>query len=77
VLKTILGRSTGSGEDDGPPGANAAGGLVDRERLKTLVDFFPIGKKLRYYPEFKKEIFSTRSSWAIASMRSLSTPLKG
>ena len=28
----------------------------DTERLKLLVEFFPIGKKLRYIPEFKKEI---------------------
>ena len=29
---------------------------VDPERLKTLIEFFPVGKKLRYYPEFKKDI---------------------
>ena len=31
-------------------------GPLDLERLKLLVEFFPIGKKLRYIPEFKKEI---------------------
>lgn len=29
---------------------------VDPERFKTMLDFFPIGKKLRYYPEFKQDI---------------------
>lgn len=29
---------------------------VDPERLKTLVEFFQIGRKLRYIPEFKKDI---------------------
>ena len=25
-------------------------------RIRTLLEFFPIGKKLRYYPEFKQDI---------------------
>jgi len=29
---------------------------VAPDRFRTLVDFFPIGKKLRYYPEFKQDI---------------------
>lgn len=29
---------------------------VEAERLKVLLEFFPIGKKLRYCPEFKQEI---------------------
>ena len=40
--------------DDGVAVTSAAG--VDLERIKTLIEFFPIGKKLRYYPEFKQEI---------------------
>ena len=28
----------------------------DLNKLKTLIDFFPIGKKLSYCPEYKKEI---------------------
>lgn len=29
---------------------------MDLGRIKTLIEFFPIGKKLRYYPEFNKDI---------------------
>jgi hypothetical protein len=29
---------------------------IELAKIKTLIDFFPIGKKLRYYPEFKQEI---------------------
>ena len=36
--------------------ANRAGQKLDLDKLKTLMDFFPIGKKLSYCPEFKKEI---------------------
>jgi hypothetical protein len=28
----------------------------DRDKLKMLADFFPIGMKLRYYPEYQREI---------------------
>lgn len=28
----------------------------DRDKLKLLVDYFPIGTKLRYYPEYQREI---------------------
>lgn len=28
----------------------------DRDKLKLLVDYFPIGMKLRYYPEYQREI---------------------
>jgi hypothetical protein len=28
----------------------------DRDKLKMLVEHFPIGKKLRYYPEYQREI---------------------
>lgn len=29
---------------------------VDREKLKMLVEHFPIGRKVQYYPEYKREI---------------------
>jgi hypothetical protein len=29
---------------------------IDLARIRTLVEFFPIGKKLRYYPEFHQNI---------------------
>ena len=43
------------GAKDLPP-ESAVQRNIDPERIKALIDFFPIGKKLRYYPEFKKEI---------------------
>lgn len=55
VLKAFLGKRRD--ESANADGARTSGsGPVDAERLKTLLEFFPIGKKLRYYPEFKKEI---------------------
>lgn len=29
---------------------------LDLDRVRVLIEFFPIGKKLRYYPEFNKDI---------------------
>lgn len=29
---------------------------IDLDQIRTLIEFFPIGKRLQYYPEFKKEI---------------------
>lgn len=52
VLKSILGSfSTDKERLPTPPSQT-----IDNERLRALLEFFPIGKKLRYYPEFKKEI---------------------
>lgn len=53
MLKSLLG-SFGADTERQPAAAPAKS--VDVEQLKTLIEFFPIGKKLRYYPEFKKEI---------------------
>lgn len=53
MLKGWLGKK--DGDSLKPASATAQYGL-DAERLKTLVDFFPIGKKLQYFPEFKKDI---------------------
>lgn len=44
---------TGNGES---PAANPIPQEIDLGRLRTLVDFFPIGKKLTYFPEYKREI---------------------
>lgn len=54
VLKGFLGKR--GGNDGAPAVTRPTTTLVDPERLKTLVDFFAIGRKLRYYPEFKKDI---------------------
>jgi len=55
VLKAFLGKRRGEAGNADDAQAHA-GRPVDSDRLKTLLDFFPIGKKLRYYPEFKKDI---------------------
>jgi len=54
MLKTLFGRNFGSSKDN----PQDAGGSVriDINRVRTLIEFFPIGKKLRYYPEFNKDI---------------------
>lgn len=56
MLKTIFGKPLDAKGAKKLPSEIAThwGGNLDR--LKTLIDFFPIGKKLRYCPEFKKEI---------------------
>jgi hypothetical protein len=54
VLKAFLGKR--GGEPTASPAGDAQRQGVDVERLKTVIDFFPIGRKLRYYPEFKREI---------------------
>lgn len=54
MLKSILG-SFGADTERQPATPSPPTG-IDNEQLKTLIEFFPIGKKLRYYPEFKKEI---------------------
>lgn len=56
MLKLILGKAAGSkrgkaaGSDAATRQANKVAGL------KSLIEFFPIGKKIRYSPEFKTEI---------------------
>lgn len=54
MLKSFLGKSFGGGGERSPAGS--AADSLDVGRLKMLLEFFPIGKKLRYCPEFKKEI---------------------
>lgn len=40
-----------------PPGReDIADVTVDGERMKMLAEHFPIGKKVRYYPEFQRDI---------------------
>ena len=56
MLKKFLGKSFGSRGAKGSPLENALQGKIELDRVKTLIEFFPIGKKLRYYPEFKKDI---------------------
>ncbi len=56
MLKSLFGKTFGSSADKEPSSALAAPTRLELERIKTLIEFFPIGKKLRYYPEFKQEI---------------------
>ncbi len=54
MLKSLFGKRT-----DTPRSTHSAGaspGKLDLRRMRTLIEFFPIGKKLRYYPEFNKDI---------------------
>jgi len=53
VLKGFLGKRGGVAAE---PTEKPLVRSIDPDHLKTLIEFFPIGKKLRYYPEFKKEI---------------------
>lgn len=54
MLKSFLGKSLGSSGEN--PSENPGHEKPDIGRIRTLIEFFPIGKKLRYYPEFNKEI---------------------
>lgn len=53
MLKSFLKGGSETKAGDAPGRRRRA---VDLGRLRTLINFFPIGKKLRYYPEFKKDI---------------------
>jgi len=55
-LKTFFGKTFGAARAKKQSSGNAALMKLDLERIKKLIEFFPIGKKLRYYPEFKQEI---------------------
>lgn len=56
MLKNLLASVRNSGGADAQPAASERVFAFDLEQLKLLTEFFPIGKKLRYIPEFKKEI---------------------
>ncbi len=54
MLKTLFGKNFGSSGEE--LAGNASAAKIDISRIRTLIEFFPIGKKLRYYPEFNKDI---------------------
>jgi hypothetical protein len=56
VIKTFLGISLGSKGAEDASSEKISQKRIDPAQIKTLIDFFPIGKKLDYCPEFKKEI---------------------
>jgi hypothetical protein len=50
MLKSLFGKSFGAPKDI--PRQEK----INLDRIRTLIEFFPIGKKLRYFPEFNKDI---------------------
>lgn len=57
ALKSLFEKAFGAAAGSRvPAGDGELKGGAQAARLRTLVDFFPIGKKLRYYPEFKVDI---------------------
>jgi hypothetical protein len=56
MLKTLLRKSIGSEHRVTLPPGNVPLGGIDLDALKTLIEFYAIGKKLRYYPEFKRDV---------------------
>lgn len=56
MLKSFLKSVSGSSDDGDQEKSPAPQNALDPDQLKLLTDYFPIGKKLCYIPEFKKEI---------------------
>lgn len=56
MLKTFFGKTFGSSGEKGRQSEKTSQARLELERIKTIIEFFPIGKKLRYYPEFNKDI---------------------
>ena len=56
MLKKLFGKALGSVRDNDRLAKSAPKAAVDQARIVSLIEFFPIGKKLRYYPEFKQDI---------------------
>ena len=56
MIKTFLGISLGSKGAEDASSEKLPLKKVDLAQIKTLIEFFPIGKRLDYCPEFKKEI---------------------
>ena len=54
MLKSFFGKNLGASKEEAS--GHAASSRLDTSRIRTLIEFFPIGKKLRYYPEFNKDI---------------------
>jgi hypothetical protein len=55
LLASIL-PSRGGDDEAQLPRHRHHGEAIDADKLRLLVEYFPIGKKLRYYPEFQREI---------------------
>lgn len=55
MLKKLLGKALGSAARELPK-VDSAAWRDNPDWLRALVEFFPIGKKQRYFPEFQKDI---------------------
>jgi len=53
---TMFKKLWNSFQSDKPEQGGDAPPLFDQAKLKMLADFFPIGKKVRYYPEYQHDI---------------------
>ena len=56
MLKTFFGKAFGAAGSAHEFPAHNSPAAFQSARIRTLIEFFPIGKKLRYYPEFKQDI---------------------
>lgn len=56
MLKKLLRGERGAADDAGRGAGAPARSDSELEQLALLTEFFPVGKKLRYTPEFQKEI---------------------
>ena len=56
VLRKLFDKTFGAAHDSGRLPNHSPKTAADLARISSLVEFFPIGKKLRYYPEFNKDI---------------------
>ena len=56
MLKTLFEKTFGSASSANEASAHNSPAAFQLARIRTLIEFFPIGKKLRYYPEFKQDI---------------------
>jgi hypothetical protein len=56
VLKTFLNRAIGADAAEPKSETNRTQSNGNYAWLKALIELFPIGKKLRYYPEYKMDI---------------------
>ena len=55
-MKTFFGKTFGASKAKNQASAHNSPAAFQLARIRTLIEFFPIGKKLRYYPEFKQDI---------------------
>jgi hypothetical protein len=82
MLKSLFGKSSDVHRDAQRPAHGQE--RIDLSRIRTLAEFFSIGKKLRYYPEFHQDIILDTlvvaycvNDYFIYSMESIETDRDG